>query len=114
MYLRPRRVLTEVLDRRRFSLGLFAGFVILVLAAAWPAGRTSASDRAVSQAAGSPAAIVGLWLVAPYPDRPSDMEVAIFDAGGFMFSSSSPSMAPAPGQAAPGVSQVFGSSGFGL
>jgi hypothetical protein len=42
------------------------------------------------------------------------MEVAIFDAGGFMFSSSSPSMAPAPGQAAPGVSQVFGSSGFGL
>jgi hypothetical protein len=85
--------------------------MMLVIAAVWPAGRSLAAGAAVSQASGSPAAIVGLWLVSPNPDQPSNLEVAIFDAGGFMFTSSAPLMAVNGGA---GVTQFYGSQGYGL
>ncbi|HTE86116.1 MAG TPA: hypothetical protein VK821_15430 [Dehalococcoidia bacterium] len=98
---------------------LFVALALLIVGAAmpaavWPAERSSAAGVSVSQTLGSPAAIVGLWLVSPYPDRPSDREVAIFDTDGFMFASNSPSMPATPGEAPPGVTQLFSSQGYGL
>jgi hypothetical protein len=114
MHHQPAHAKVHVSDHSLPILRLFAGLVVLILAAAWPAGRSSAAGAAVSQATGSPGAIVGLWLVAPYPDRPSDLEVAIFDADGFMFTSETPSMPATQGEGPAGVSQVFSSQGHGL
>lgn len=100
----------RVFISRRVACPVLAGLALLAMVAARPPARASAAGTAVSQA-GSPAAIVGLWLVSPYPDRPGDLEIATFDTGGFMYSSNAPSMAAMPGQ---GPNPTFGSSGFGL
>jgi hypothetical protein len=110
----PAHVMVRVSDHSLPRIRLFTGLAMLVLAAAWPAGSSSAAGAAASQASGSPASIVGLWLVAPYPDRPSDLEVAIFDTDGFMFTSSAPSMPATQGETPAGVTQVFNSQGYGL
>jgi hypothetical protein len=107
----PANLLTRASDYRFPRILLFAGLAMLVLAAVWPGERSMAAGAAVSQASGSPTAIVGLWLVALNPDQPNDLEVAIFDTSGFMFISSAPLMTVTGGA---GVTQFYGSQGYGL
>lgn len=98
-------------------LSFVAMLVVLGLArttVAHAAGSHAGAVLVVAQAAGSPSSMTGLWIVNPYPDNPTARELALLTSDGFMFSSNSPTMPAAQGEAPPGVSRLFNSQGFGV
>jgi hypothetical protein len=100
--------------RRTLHLSLALVLVLASLVTQALAGPRAVASGEIAQAFGSPAAISGLWIVYPDPDHPSAREVTLFTTDGFMLTSQSPSSMPAPGEAPPGVTQLFSSQGLGL
>ncbi len=94
------------------SLALLCLAVVGGSAGAPALAATTQGQATVQGAAGSP--LVGVWVVYPFPDRPTESRITDLTPDGAMLTSEAPSMAEELGQGPAGVTQTFSSQGFGV